>query len=59
MDAMHYKVKENHQYVTKGAYVVLGIQMDGKKDILGVWIGKHESGKFWLSVLSDLKRTRC
>jgi transposase-like protein len=55
MDAIHYKVKENHQYVTKAAYVVLGINMDGYKDILGVWIGEHESSKFWLSVLNDLK----
>ena len=55
LDAIHYKVKENHQYVTKAAYVVLGINMDGNKDILGVWIGEHESSKFWLSVLNDLK----
>ncbi|MFU0832649.1 MAG: hypothetical protein ACFWUC_06880 [Oscillospiraceae bacterium] len=55
MDAIHYKVKENHQYQTKAAYVVLGIDMDGRKDILGVWIGEHESSKFWLSVLNDLK----
>ncbi len=55
LDAIHYKVKENHQYVTKAAYVVLGITMDGTKDILGVWIGEHESSKFWLSVLNDLK----
>ena len=55
MDAIHYKVKENHQYVTKAAYVVLGITMDGTKDILGIWIGEHESSKFWLSVLNDLK----
>lgn len=55
MDAIHYKVKENHQYITKAAYVVLGITMDGNKDILGVWIGEHESSKFWLSVLNDLK----
>ena len=54
MDAIHYKVKENHQYVTKAAYVVLGINMDGCKDILGIWIGEHESSKFWLSVLNDL-----
>lgn len=47
MDAIHYKVKENHQYVTKAAYVVLGINQDGEKDILGVWIGEHESAKFW------------
>ena len=35
LDAIHYKVKENHQYQTKAAYVVLGITMDGTKDILG------------------------
>ena len=55
MDAIHYKVKEDHRYVTKAAYVVLGITVDGRKDILGVWIGEHESSKFWLSVLNDLK----
>lgn len=55
MDAIHYKVKENHQYIIKAAYVVLGIRMDGKKDILGVWIGENESSKFWLAVLNDLK----
>jgi len=55
MDAIHYKVKENHQYITKAAYVVLGVNMEGNKDILGVWIGENESSKFWLSVLNDLK----
>ncbi len=55
LDAIHYKVKENHQYVTKAAYVVLGINRDGRKDILGVWIGEHESAKFWAGVLNDLK----
>ena len=55
MDAIHYKVREDHQYVTKAAYVVLGINMDGRKDILGIWIGEHESAKFWSSVLNDLK----
>jgi len=55
MDAIHYKVRENHCYVTKAAYVVLGINMDGRKDILGIWIGEHESAKFWSGVLNDLK----
>ncbi len=55
MDAIHYKVREDHRYVTKAAYVVLGITMDGRKDILGVWIGEYESSKFWLNVLNDLK----
>jgi putative transposase len=55
MDAIHYKVKENNQYVTKAAYVVLGITLEGSKDILGIWIGEHESSKFWLNVLTELK----
>jgi len=35
--------------------VVLGINTDGRKDILGIWIGQHESAKFWAGVLNDLK----
>ncbi|MCC5468166.1 IS256 family transposase [Pelosinus baikalensis] len=55
MDAIHYKIRENHQVVTKAAYVVLGIPMDGYKEILGIWIGQNESSKFWLGVLNELK----
>lgn len=55
MDAIHYKVREDRRYVTKAAYVALGVTMDGRKDILGVWIGEHENSKFWLNVLNDLK----
>lgn len=56
LDAIHYKVREDSQVVTKAAYVVLGIDLDGQKDILGFWIGAHESSKFWLGVLSDLRQ---
>lgn len=55
LDAIHYKVREEHQVVTKAAYVVLGIDLEGRKDILGFWIGAHESATFWLGVLSDLR----
>jgi putative transposase len=55
MDAIHYKIRENHQVVSKAAYVVLGITMDGYKEILGIWIGQNESSKFWLGVLNELK----
>lgn len=55
MDAIHYEVREDHRYVTKATYVVLGITMEGRTDILGVWIGEHESSKFWLNVLNELK----
>jgi transposase-like protein len=46
---------EDHRYITKAAYVVLGINMEGGKYILGIWIGEHESSKFWPNVLIELK----
>ena len=55
MDAIHYKVREDRQVVTKAAYVVLGVNMEGRKEILGIWIGASESSKFWLSVMNELK----
>jgi len=55
LDAIHYKVREDGQIKTKAAYVVLGINVDGYKDILGIWIGENESSKFWLGVLTELK----
>lgn len=55
MDAIHYKVREDKQIVVKAAYIVLGVNMDGEKEVLGIWVGANESSKFWLSVLNDLK----
>ena len=55
MDAIHYKVREDKQVVVKAAYVVIGVNLDGYKEVLGIWIGANESSKFWLSVLNDLK----
>lgn len=55
MDAIHYKVREDGQIKSKAAYVVLGVNLDGFKDVLGIWIGESESSKFWLGVLNDMK----
>jgi transposase-like protein len=55
MDAIHYKVRDEGRIVSKAAYVVLGVNMEGRKEILGIWIGASESSKFWLSVMNDLK----
>lgn len=55
MYAIHYKVRDDGQIKNKAAYVVLGVNIDGFKDILGIWIGENESSKFWLGVLNDLK----
>ena len=55
MDAIHYKIREDGRILNRAAYVVLGVSLDGDKDILSISIGANESSKFWLGVLNDLK----
>lgn len=55
MDAIHYKSKDDGRILNRAAYVVLGINIEGNKDILGIWIGENETSKFWLGVLNELK----
>lgn len=55
LDAVHFYVKEDKAIVKKAAYIVLGVNSEGKKDVLGIYIGGNESAKFWLSVLNDLR----
>lgn len=55
LDAIHYKVKQEGHIVNKAVYMVIGIDLDGNKDVLGMYIGEHETAKFWLTVLNELK----
>lgn len=55
LDAIHYKVKENGRYGSKAIYTVLGLNMEGKKEILGLYLSQSEGANFWLSVLTDLQ----
>lgn len=55
IDCVHFNVKTDNMVVKKAAYIVLGVNEDGYKEILGIWIGENETAKFWLSVLTDLK----
>lgn len=55
MDAIYYKVKIEGHIINRAAYIVLGINLDGIKDILDIWIGENESSRFWLGVLNELK----
>lgn len=57
MDAIHFKVRTDGRIMSRAAYVCLGINKEGYKDILGIWIGENEGAKFWLSVCNEL-RTR-
>jgi len=55
LDAIHYKVKDNGRYKSKAVYTVLAVDLEGKKEILGLYLSESEGANFWLSVLTDLK----
>lgn len=55
MDAMHYHVRCEGRIVKKAVYIAIGIDMDGKKDVLGMYVGENESAKYWLQILNGLK----
>ena len=55
MDAIHYHVRSEGQIVKKAVYIAIGIDLDGKKDVLGMWVGENESAKYWMTVLNSLK----
>ncbi len=55
-DAIHYKIRDESRKVTsKAAYTCLAVNMEGHKDLLGLWIGEAEGANFWLNVLTELK----
>jgi transposase-like protein len=55
LDAIHYKVREEGMVVKKAVYIATGTDLQGKKDVLGLWVGATESSKYWLGVLNGLK----
>lgn len=55
LDAIHFKVREEGKIVSKAGYTVLGINSEGLKDLLGIWIGENEGATFWLNILTELR----
>ena len=55
MDAIHYHVRSEGQIVKKAVYIAIGIDLDGRKDVLGMWVGENESAKYWATVLNSLR----
>ena len=55
LDAIYFKVRKDNRIINKAAYTTLGINIEGHKEILGIWIGESESASFWLGVLGELK----
>jgi len=55
LDCIHVKVQQDKRVINKAVYVALGVNMDGKKELLGLWMSDNEGSKFWLSVLTELQ----
>jgi len=55
MDGIVFKVRENSKVINKTIYIAVGLRVDGKKEVLGLWLGKNESSSFWMTVLTDIK----
>lgn len=55
MDAIHYHVRQDGRIIKKAVYIAIGINLDGIKDVLGLWVGENETSKYWLSVINEMK----
>lgn len=55
MDAIHYHVHNEGWIVKCGVYIAIGIDIEGHKDVFGMYVGQNESAKFWLFILNRLK----
>ncbi len=55
LDGVHFKVREDGRIVVRCAYVILGINGQGMKEILGIWVGENEGSKFWMQILNEIK----
>jgi len=55
LDAVHFHVRSEGQIVKKAVYIAIGMDMEGKRDVLGMWVGENESAKFWLGILNGIR----
>ena len=58
MDAIYYHVRSEGQIVKKAVYIAIGVNPEGRKSVLGMWVGENESAKFWASVLNNMKNRK-
>ncbi|WP_373036905.1 IS256 family transposase [Sulfurimonas sp.] len=56
MDATVLKIRVDRVVKNIAAYIMLGITLEGKKEIIGIWIGENETSKYWLTVLNDIQK---
>ena len=55
LDCIHVKSRDNHTIINKAVYLAIAVNMEGKKELLGIWVGKNEGSKFWMQVVTELK----
>lgn len=55
LDCIHVKGRDNHTVINKAVYLAIGVTMEGKKELLGIWVGRNEGSKFWMQVVTELK----
>ena len=54
MDCIAVKVRQNGRVINKAVFLALGINIEGQKELLGMWLAENEGAKFWLSMLTEL-----
>ncbi|WP_375330990.1 IS256 family transposase [Candidatus Tisiphia endosymbiont of Oplodontha viridula] len=55
LDCIYVKSRDNHIVINKAVYLAIAVNIEGKKELLGIWIGKNEGSKFWMQVVTELK----
>ncbi len=55
LGCIYVKSRDNHIVINKAVYLALAVNIEGKKELLGIWIGKNEGAKFWMQVVTELK----
>lgn len=55
LDCIYVKGRDNHTIINKAVYIAIGVNIEGKKELLGIWVGKNEGSKFWMQVVTELK----
>lgn len=58
LDCLVVKIRQDKRIINKSIFLALGINLDGQKELLGMWIAENEGAKFWLNVLTELQRNR-
>ncbi|MCP5374868.1 MAG: IS256 family transposase [Rickettsiaceae bacterium] len=55
LDCIHVKSRDNNIVINKAVYLAIAVNIEGKKELLGIWIGKNEGSKFWMQIITELK----